>query len=52
MDSLNPGREYELLGVDNVPRVYFATGGLLLQKLPIVCGGLNFDLDDDDDLVS
>ena len=25
---------------NNVPRVYFATGGLL-QNSPIVCGGLN-----------
>ena len=38
MDFLNPSAEYELLAVDNVPRVRFATGGLL-QKSPIVCGG-------------
>ena len=37
MDCLNPKAKYELLA-NNVPRVDFATGGLL-QNLPIVCGG-------------
>ena len=37
MDFLNPNAKYELL-VNNVPRVDFATGGLL-QNSPIVCGG-------------
>ena len=39
MDFLNPNSKYELLA-NNVPRVNFATGGLL-QKSPIVCGGKN-----------
>ena len=30
--------KYELLAIDNIPRVSWATGGLL-QKSPIVCGG-------------
>ena len=37
MDFLNPSAKYELL-IDNVPRLYDVTGGLL-QKAPIVCGG-------------
>ena len=37
MDLLNPNSKYELLA-NNVPRVDFATGGLL-QNSPIVCGG-------------
>ena len=37
MDLLNPNDKYELLA-NNVPRVNFATGGLL-QNSPIVCGG-------------
>ena len=37
VDFLNPNSKYQLLA-DNVPRVYFATGGLL-QNSPIVCGG-------------
>ena len=37
MDLLNPNAKYELLA-NNVPRVDFATGGLL-QNSPIVCGG-------------
>ena len=39
MDFLNPNAKYELLA-NNVPRVSFATGGLL-QNSPIVCGGFN-----------
>ena len=39
VDLLNPNDKYELL-TNNVPRVDFATGGLL-QNLPIVCGGHN-----------
>ena len=37
VDLLNPNAKYELLA-NNVPRVDFATGGLL-QNSPIVCGG-------------
>ena len=37
MDLLNPNAKYELLA-NNVPRVGFATGGLI-QNTPIVCGG-------------
>ena len=37
VDLLNPNAKYELLA-DNVPRVNFATGGLI-QNTPIVCGG-------------
>ena len=37
MDLLNPKTKYQLLA-NNVPRVEFATGGLL-QNSPIVCGG-------------
>ena len=37
MDLLNPNAKYELLA-NNVPRVNFATGGLL-QNSPIICGG-------------
>ena len=37
MDFLNSNAKYELLA-NNVPRVDFATGGLL-QNSPIVCGG-------------
>ena len=37
MNLLNPNTKYKLL-VDNVPRVFGATGGLL-QNSPIVCGG-------------
>ena len=37
VDFLNPNAKYELLA-NNVPRVDFATGGLL-QNSPIVCGG-------------
>ena len=37
VDLLNPTAKYELLA-NNVPRVDFATGGLL-QNSPIVCGG-------------
>merc|ERR1712015_474687 len=39
VDLLNPNAKYELLA-DNVPRLDFATGGLL-QNSPIVCGGFN-----------
>ena len=39
MDFLTPNSKHEIL-VDNVPRVDFATGGLL-QNTPIVCGGFN-----------
>ena len=39
MDLNNPNVKYELLA-NNVPRVEFATGGLL-QISPIVCGGYN-----------
>ena len=37
VDLLNPTAKYELLA-NNVPRVRFATGGLI-QNTPIVCGG-------------
>ena len=37
VDLLHPKTKYDLLA-DNVPRVSFATGGLL-QNSPIVCGG-------------
>ena len=37
VDFLNPKTKYEFLA-NNVPRVDFATGGLL-QNSPIVCGG-------------
>ena len=37
MDLCNPNTRYEVLA-DNVPKVSFATGGLL-QNSPIVCGG-------------
>ena len=37
MDFLNPKTNCELLA-NNVPRVSWATGGLL-QNSPIVCGG-------------
>ena len=40
VDLLNPTAKYELVA-NNVPRVDFATGGLL-QNSPIVCGGLNY----------
>ena len=39
VDLLNPNAKYQLLA-NNVPRVSFATGGLL-QNSPIVCGGMN-----------
>ena len=39
MDFLNPNAKYQLLA-NNVPRVGYATGGLL-QNSPIVCGGYN-----------
>ena len=38
VNLINPMANFELLDVDNVPRVGLATGGLL-QKSPIVCGG-------------
>ena len=37
MDLLNPNSKYVLLA-NNMPRVDYATGGLL-QNSPIVCGG-------------
>ena len=37
VDFLNPKTKNKLL-VDNVPRVSYATGGLL-QNSPIICGG-------------
>ena len=37
MDFLNPSAKYELL-IDNVPRRFYQTGGLL-HKTPFVCGG-------------
>ena len=37
VDLLNPNAKHQLL-TNNVPRVDFATGGLL-QNSPIVCGG-------------
>ena len=39
VDFLNPKTKYKLLA-SNVPRVNYATGGLL-QNSPIVCGGFN-----------
>ena len=41
VDLLNPKANYELL-TTNIPRVKFATGGLL-QKSPIICGGWSND---------
>ena len=40
VDLLNPRAKYKLLVINNVPRVNLATGGLL-QKSPIICGGLD-----------
>ena len=40
VDLLNPNAKYQLLA-NNVPRVNYATGGLL-QNSPIVCGGFNW----------
>ena len=37
MDLLNPSAKYELL-IDNIPRLFYPTGGLL-QKTPILCSG-------------
>ena len=50
MDFLNPSAEYKLLAVDNVPRVSYATGGLL-QKSPIVCGGIDYSLDESQECI-
>ena len=44
VNLINPMANYELLDVDNVPKVDGATGGLL-QKSPIVCGGIDNNLD-------
>ena len=39
VDLLNPNAKHQLLA-NNVPRVNYATGGLL-QNTPIVCGGFD-----------
>ena len=49
MDFLNPKTKYELLA-NNVPRVGWATGGLL-QNSPIVCGGEDEQWNDSQDCV-
>ena len=43
VDLLNPNANNELLA-NNVPRVDFATGGLI-QNTPIVCGGYDYRID-------
>ena len=49
MDLLNPNAKYEILA-DNVPRVDYATGGLL-QNSPIVCGGYDVQSNESQDCV-
>ena len=49
MDLLYPKSKYELLA-NNVPRVSWATGGLL-QNSPIVCGGRDEQFNDSQDCV-
>ena len=43
MDLLNPRGQFELLVIDNIPRVRFPAVGLL-QKSPIVCGGWDWNV--------
>ena len=37
----NPRAKYELLPFNNIPRVNYATGGLL-ETSPVICGGHGF----------